>query len=141
MIPRIHALCDAFSKLNGALDPNSDAYKLRNPLLLKAFSPKHDRDEKGLRRFKSLVSGYDNGILDLQIKCSGKSFSKIGPESTLTDLVCLYGNPPTATKTVVNFLRHALQDDLIPLNVKLGWFVEPQAQNTNVTEVANATTT
>jgi hypothetical protein len=124
MIPRISALCDAFAKLNGALDPQSDAYKLRNPLLLKAFSPKHDRDEKGRRRFRSFTSGYDNGIIDLQIKCSGKSFSKIGPESTLVDLVCLYGNPKTAAKYIINFLRHALEDDTITENVLLAWFLE-----------------
>jgi hypothetical protein len=135
MIPRIHALVDAFARLNGALDPQTDAYKLRNPLLLRAFSPKHDRDEKGLRRFKSFTSGYDNGILDAQIKCSGKSFSKIGSTSTITDLVCLYGNPATATKYVVNFLRHALEDDTIPSDITLGWFLE--VSNPEIAEAVN----
>ena len=125
MIPRTHALVDAFAKLNGAFDPQSDAYRLRNPLLLRAFSPKHDRDEKGFRRFKSFTSGYDNGILDVQIKCSGKSYSRsLTPESPLNDLVCIYGNPASATRYIVNFLRHALQDDTIPADVKLGWFIE-----------------
>jgi hypothetical protein len=138
MIPRIHALCDAFAKLNGALDSTSDAYKLRNPLLLKAFSLKHDRDEKGRRRFRSFTSGYDNGIIDLQIKCSGKSFSKIGPESTLVDLVCLYGNPRSAGRYITNFLRHALEDDTITENVPLAWFLEaPQA--IEILEVTNDT--
>jgi len=60
----------------------------------------------------------------LQIKCSGKSFSKIGPESTLVDLVCLYGNPKTAAKYITNFLRHALEDDTITENIPLAWFLE-----------------
>jgi hypothetical protein len=125
MIPRVHALVDAFAKLNGALDANSDAYKLRNPLMLKAFSPKHDRDEKGRRRFRSFTSGYDNGILDVQIKCSGKSFSKsVGPEAPLSALVCLYGNPVSATRYIVNFLRHALEDDTITESIPLAWFLE-----------------
>ena len=137
MISRISALVDAFAKLNGALDPQSDAYKLRNPLLLKAFSPKHDRDDKGRRRFRSFTSGYDNGILDVQIKCSGKSYSKsVGPDTPLTSLVCLYGNPISATRYVVNFLRHALEDDTITENIPLGWFLEVPAtteirENTN----------
>jgi hypothetical protein len=128
MIPRIHALVDALSRLNGALDPTSDAYQLRNPLLLKAFSPKHDRNEAGLRRFKSFTSGYDNGILDVKIKCSGKSFSKIGPESTLKDLVCLYGNPATATKSVKNFIRAALNDDAVEDRTPLKWFLEDEGK-------------
>jgi hypothetical protein len=124
MIPRLHMLVDAFADLNGALNPQSDAYQLRNPLMLRAFSPRHDRDEKGRRRFRSFTSGYDNGILDVRIKCSGKSFSKIGPESSINDLVVLYGQPASATRCVVNFLRHAAKDDTIPHDVKLGWFLE-----------------
>lgn len=125
MVPRIHALADAFCHLNGAFDPQSDAYKFRNPLRLKAFSPRHNQDEKsGLRIFRSLTSGYDNGIIDLTIKCSGKSFSKIGPESTLKDLVCLYGNTPAAARTIKNFLQKALNCDIISETTKLGWFLE-----------------
>lgn len=129
MISRLDALVDAFANINGAFDPKSDAYQLRNPLMLKAFSPNHERDDKGNRRFKSFVSGYDNGIIDVKIKCSGQSFyakKGLGPASPLSDLVCLYGNPVSATRTVVNFLRHALKDDNIPQSVNLGWFLEDQ---------------
>jgi hypothetical protein len=97
-------------------------------MLLKAFSPKHDRDDSGLRKFKSFTSGYDNGIIDVTIKCSGKSFSKIGPDSTIKDLVCLYGNPSSATKYIVNFLRHALSDETITETTLLGWFLEEKEQ-------------
>lgn len=125
MIPRIHALADAFCHLNGAFDPQSVAYMLRNPLRLKAFAPKHEKDEKtGLRKFKSFTSGYDNGIIDLTIKCSGKSFYKINPESSLRDLVCLYGNSPAATRTIKNFLQIALQDKNISESTPLSFFLE-----------------
>lgn len=133
MIPRLIALVDAFANLNGALDPQSKAYKLRNPLMLKAFSPNHERDEDGNRRFRSFVSGYDNGIIDIKIKCSGQSYYAkrgLGPQSPLSDLVCLYGNQAAATRKVVNFLRHALNDDTIPQNVNLGWFLEDQTTQT-----------
>jgi hypothetical protein len=129
MISRLDALVDAFANINGALDPKSDAYQLRNPLMLKAFSPNHEKDDKGNRRFKSFVSGYDNGIIDVKIKCSGQSFyakKGLGPNSPLADLVCLYGNPVSATRTIVNFLRHALKDDNIPQGINLGWFLEGQ---------------
>lgn len=131
-IPRLHALADAFCKLNGAFDPQSDAYKLRNPLMLKAFLPKHEHDEKGRRVFRSFTSGYDNGINDLQIKCSGRSYSKIGPESTLADLVCLYGNPRMAARHVKNFLQVALGDELIAESTPLKYFLENPIEVSNV---------
>ena len=121
---RIEALCDAFWKIQGGLDPLSDAYKLRNPLMLRAFNPKHPRDEKGNRVFEHLLAGYENGILDLKIKCSGRSRMKLTPESPLVDLVHVLGQPTAALKHVVRFLRHALNDDTIPENVSLGWFME-----------------
>ena len=124
MIRRIDALVDAIAHLHGWHSPVSDAYRLRNPLLLKAFSPKHQKDEEGRRIFSSFTSGYDNACLDVAIKCSGKSHSKLTPESTLTELVCVYGNPITAVRHVKNFLRAALNDDTIKESQKLGWFIE-----------------
>jgi len=124
MIRRIEALADSLCKMYGALDPASDAYQLRNPGLLRAFSPKHERDDKGNRVFKTFVAGYENLLLDLKIKCSGQSRAKLGPESPLVDLLTTYGNPTSSLKYVVNFLRHALKDDTIPTGVRLGWFLE-----------------
>jgi hypothetical protein len=133
-VKRIEALCDSLCKMYGALDPLSDAYQLRNPLLLRAFNPKHSRDSKGRRVFSNFVAGYDNAILDLKIKCSGKGRGRLTPESPLVDLLHLYGNPSTALKSLVRFLRHALNDDTIPESVPLGWFlIEPEEK----TEAAN----
>ena len=125
---RVHALVDAFARLNNYHDPKSEAYRLRNPLLLRAFSPKHQRDEEGRRVFTSFTSGYDNALLDVRIKCSGKSHSKLTPESTLSDLVCVYGNPVTAVRNVKNFLRNALEDDTITEHQRLGWFLEDERE-------------
>lgn len=121
---RLEALCGAFAKMNGALDPLMDAYQLCNPGLLRAFSPKHARDEKGRRVFTSFTAGWENLSLDLKIKCSGQSRAHLTPESSLVDLVTTYGNSTRALEYIVNFLRHALKDDTIPLTVKLGWFLE-----------------
>lgn len=106
------------------MDPQSDAYHLRNPGLLRAFSPKHTRDEKGRRVFVSFVAGYENLLLDLRIKCSGQSRAKLTPDSALVDLLHVYGNPTSATRYIINFLRHALKDPDIPETVKLSWFLE-----------------
>lgn len=120
---RVEALTDAFARMYGWHDPKSVAYTLRNPLLLKAFTPKHTHNENGYRIFSSFPSGYDNGILDLKIKCSGKSRAKLTPDNTLTDLVLCYGNPAGAADYIVNFLRQALQDLTITKNVPLSWFL------------------
>ena len=122
-VRRLDALVDSFAHLNCWHSPSSDAYQLRNPLLLKAFSPKHEKDEQGRRIFSSFASGYDNGLLDARIKCSGKSHSKLTPDSTLSDLVCIYGNSIHATRTVKNFLRAALKDENIMESQPLGWFL------------------
>lgn len=123
-VRRLEALADALAKMYGALDPESEAYQLRNPGMLKAFNPKHARNEKGYRIFSSFVAGYDNLILDLKIKISGKSRSHLTVDSQVLDLLHIYGNPTSSLKYIVNFLRHALKDDSIPNDVKLGFFIE-----------------
>jgi hypothetical protein len=124
MVNRVHALVDALAHLNCWHSPTSDAYKLRNPLLLRAFSPKHVKDEEGRRIFSSFTSGYDNALLDCRIKCSGKSHSKLTPDSTLIDLVKVFGNDASSARAVKNFLRAALQDENIMETTKLSWFLE-----------------
>ena len=127
-ISRIEALLFALASLNNWQAPHSDAFQLRNPLMLRAFAPKHERDERGRRRFPSFSAGLDNGLMDLQIKCSGKSFSKLTPDNTLTDLVCVYGHTAAAARAVKNFLRAALGTDEVRETQKLGWFLETNAK-------------
>lgn len=123
---RIEALADAFMRLNGYHDPFSVAYKNRNPGLLKAFSLKHTKDEQGYRVFNSFSSGYDNLVLDLKIKCSGNSHARLKTDDTLRDLVVCFGNTSAVTRSVKNFLRHALNDESISESQPLGWFLEDQ---------------
>lgn len=124
MVKRIEALADAFMKMYGAGDPLSEAYHTRNPILIKAFNPKHERNEKGHRIFKTFIAGYENALLSLRLHCQGKLRAHIGPETPLVELLHLYGNPTTALKSFVRFLRHALKDDTIREDVRLGWFLE-----------------
>lgn len=125
-ISRLEALAGAFAKMNGALDPFSKAYQYRNPLMLKAFSPKHEKSEDGYRIFRSFSSGWDNGLLDLKIKCSGGSYSRLKPDDTLINLVQCYGNTPAAARGIKNFLRHALSDENIMELQPLSWFLEDE---------------
>jgi len=121
---RVEALADAFAKIYGCLDPLSECYKIRNPLMLKAFSPRHTRNDKGYRIFGSFIAGYENGVLDLKIKCSGKSRAKLTPKSPLLDLIHTYGQSTSTLPYLVRFLRHALDDETIPEGVEIGWFCQ-----------------
>lgn len=125
-INRIEALAAAFGRLNGVHDPFSKAFQLRNPLLLKAFSSKHERDEAGYRVFNSFSAGWDNALLDLKIKCSGNSHARLKTDDTLRDLVVCFGNTSAVTRSVKNFLRHALNDESISESQPLGWFLDDQ---------------
>lgn len=132
---RIEALLGAFAKLNGFADATSRAYQNRNPLLLRAFSPKHEKDEAGFRVFNSFSAGIDNSLIDLKIKCSGTSHSGLKATDTLKDLVKYFGNAGIATRKVKNFLRHALHDDEIYENTPLEFFMADQPKETKEKEM------
>jgi hypothetical protein len=120
----ILALC--IGKMNGAWDdPDSKAFKLRNPLLLKTYRPEKQCDSDHYRIFTSLMGGLKAGIADLHAKCNGKS-NRLTPENTLRDVFAVFGfaNEITARKMVL-FLRRALQDENISLNTQLNWLLEP----------------
>ena len=115
----------ALSRMNGAMDdPESRAFKLRNPLLLKTYRPEKKFDSENFRIFTSLMGGFKAGIADLQAKCSGKSH-RLSSENTLKDLLAVYGfaNEATARKIIL-FLRRALVDESVSMNTLVGWFSE-----------------
>jgi hypothetical protein len=138
-ITRVEALAGAFAKLHGAFDPLSEAYKTRNPGMLKAFSPKHEKNENGYRVFNSFASGFDNLLLDLLIKCSGGSHARLKPDDTLINLVLCYGEPKTAAIYIKKFLRKALSDENIMERTPLSWFMEDQPQQPQKQMNATAT--
>lgn len=125
---RLEALAAAFGRLNTVHDATSKAFRLRNPLLLKAFNPKHERDEEGYRVFNSFSAGWDNALLDLAIKCEGKSHCHLKTTDTLRDLVKVYGNDASSTRGVKNFIRHALDTEEVYENTPLSWFIEDKKE-------------
>lgn len=122
-INRLEALVAAFGHLNGMHDPRSRAFRLRNPLLLKAFTVKHEKDEEGYRVFNSFSAGIDNSLIDLRIKCSGNSNAHLKTTDTLRDLVKFFGNDASATRSVKNFIRAALHTEDVFENTEIGWFL------------------
>lgn len=124
---RIEALVDAIGKANGIHDPEQEAYRLRNPLLIKSFARpgKHETDEQGRRVFSSLLSGYKAGLFDIELKITGKSRAGLQPTHVLTNLLGVYGiKEPGGISFIVSFLRRALSDKTISGTTPLSYFME-----------------
>lgn len=126
---KIEALADAIGKLNGCpCDPESEAYRLRNPLLIPSWAllGKHETDEKGRRIFTSLLNGYKAGLFDLQMKISGNSRTKtVKPQSPLSALLACYSITSLGSiDYILSFLRRALQDKEITADTPVSYFAE-----------------
>jgi hypothetical protein len=122
---RIEALADSFAALNDWHDPESEAYGLRNPGLLRAFTLKHASNEQSHRIFPSAIDGYQALLFDLRTKCSGKSRSKLLTSSTLEDLLSRgYSQPRSAVDFVLCFLARALPKNTITERTPLAFFLE-----------------
>lgn len=127
MVNRVEAIVDILGKLNGMGDPESEAYALRNPLLIRSFARpgKHETDESGRRIFSSFLSGYKAGVYDVQLKLSGKSRAGLKPTDALVNLLGVYGIKELGgVKSVVNFLRRALKDNSIDSHTLLPYFLQ-----------------
>lgn len=125
MLNKIEALVDAIGRANGIHDPESDTYKLRNPLLIKSFARpgKHETDDKGRRVFSSLLSGYKAGLFDIELKITGKSRAGLQPDHTLANLLAVYGiKEPGGISYIVSFLKRALGDKTLSGTTPLSYF-------------------
>ena len=124
-VNKIEVIVDAISRVNGANDPESECYQLRNPLLIRSFARpgKHETDEKGRRVFTSWLSGYKAALYDCELKISGNSRAGLKPEDTLTNLLGVYGIKELGgIKNVVSFIRRALKDEAISKDTPLSFF-------------------
>ena len=103
---RLEALVLAIGKMNGAWDdPDSRAFKLRNPLLLKTYRPEKKADSEHYRVFSSVMGGFKAGIADLQAKMSGQNH-RLSSENTLRDALALFGySHDLTTRKIVLFLQ------------------------------------
>jgi len=126
-VNRVEAIVDILGKLNGMSNPESEAYALRNPLLIRSFARpgKHETDEQGRRIFTSFLSGYKAALFDASLKIEGKSRAGLKPTDTLVNLLGVYGiKEAGGIKNVVVFLRKALKDESLSQTTPLSYFME-----------------
>lgn len=143
---KIEVLVDAISFARQAYRPDSLAYRIKNPILLKNFASydvsetkdgviifkakngKYKRvTEDGFRVFDTLVGGYTAALDDIRIKVSGRSNSHLTPQSHLRNLLCVMGlNQESDQVQVVSFLKKATRDPSIGLSTPLSYFEQKQ---------------
>ena len=126
-VNRLEALFDSIASLRGWSSPDSDAYQLRNPLLVQSFSRpgKNEIDEKGRRIFKSALAGIRAGLFDLELKVRGESRAGIKSDDRLENVCRVFGITELGgQQQIVKFLKRALKEQDIKLTTPLKWFLE-----------------
>lgn len=133
---KIEIIVDAIGKLNGCPnDPESEAYKLRNPLMLKSYARlgKHEVTTDGIRIFTSFLSGYKAATFDVSLKIGGKSRANIKSDSPLSQLLACYGiKTSVAIDNVVSFIRRALSDISITKDTPVSYFLDEPSVSLNI---------
>lgn len=132
---KLESLMDAVAKLNGAFNPDSDLYSIKNPLKVKSFARpgKHQITEDGLRVFPSILAGMKAGLFDLELKIKGQSRAGLKTTDSLSSLLGLYGvQSKQAVDSVVSFLRRAMKDQSIKASTELSYFIEQPICTENV---------
>lgn len=123
---KVEALIDAIAHQNNFDDPESTAYRLKNPLLVRSFGKpgKHEIDEEGRRIFDSVISGYRACVFDIELKLGGKSRAGLRAGDLLENLLGTYGvKGPAAVSNVVKFLRRAIGDQEISGRTPMTYFL------------------
>lgn len=126
-IDKTEAIVDAIASLNEYHRPDSEAYQLRNPLLLKSYAApgKHNVDEQGRRQFDSYLGGYKAAYFDVDLKIQGGSSTGLKSTDKLKNLLSVYGIKHEQDQlSVVFFLRKALGNKDIDLATELQYFIE-----------------
>lgn len=121
MITPFDSLVDAIVHHSGYRTPGGALHQARNPGGLKAFSPKAPKDAEGNRVFTSDVDGLQALKFDVRVKLSGRSAARC---KTLTDVVRAYGQPETAARAWVLFIRRSLDDQTVSISTPLEFFKE-----------------
>lgn len=125
---RFEVLALAIAKVNGGLDdPDSRAFKLCNPLLLKTYRPEKKVDSENYRIFSSFGGGFKAGVADLMAKCTGATH-RLSKNNPLKDMLKLFNfTDERAQRKIVLFIQRSLQDDTVTVNTPMGWFYESPA--------------
>lgn len=113
---RLEALVDAIAYLNEYHEPESQAYRLRNPLLLKAMEPEHlgSATDDCLRIFSCHTAGYRAGFDRLRKECRHGG-------GTLETLLAKHGHKADAA---VNFISRSLETQEVDEYTPVRFFLE-----------------
>lgn len=117
---KIESLALAITKTTGGFDPQSEAFQLNNPGLLRSFSEKH-KSEGHYRSFNQWQAGFKALCFDLTLKCSGNSRSELKQEDPLRYLLNVWEIKDNRKITL--FLQRALNDSSINENTSLEYFI------------------
>ena len=126
-VNKLEALLDSIAALKGWGNPDSDAYQLRNPLLVKSYSRpgKNVISDDGTRVFDSSLAGIRSCLFDVKLKVRGKSRAGIKEDDLLENVLRVYGVTELGgQQAVVKFLKRALKTQEISRTTPLKWFLE-----------------
>lgn len=116
----------AVGKLNGAFEPGTKAFELKNPMLLKTYRPEKKTDSEHYRVFTTFSGGIKAAISDVLAKTSGEP-NKLNEANTIRDLMHLYGfHTDLSFKPMVAYLKRAFSDPDITPDTQISYFKEPK---------------
>lgn len=121
---RIEALADAIAYTNESYLPESEAYKLRNPGLLKARTSNNslaqlaNADDQCRRIFVSYKAGYQALVYHLEFLCT--RYKKM----SLAEALASFGFKESKTFTAIDFLQRSIGDASIDAKIPLSFFLE-----------------
>lgn len=114
---RLEAILDAVAFVNGYFDPESEAYDLRNPLLLPAHPP-----FDGKRRFPCHKAGYCSSVDRI------RNFCLRHPNETLGSLLEFFDvNLSLPQERALDFMSRCLNNN-VSIDTPLNWFLENDGQ-------------
>jgi hypothetical protein len=115
---RLEALADAIGYSNQFHEPDSEAYQLRNPGLLRAWSlfQLGSSNDESVRRFETAQGGYKALCVALERRCERAK------KASLHETINFIG--AAKTDVVVDFLQRALKDTHITAKTPISFFME-----------------
>jgi hypothetical protein len=117
---RLESLAGAIASLNEYHDPSSEAYQLRNPLLLRAKTLEHlgSANDDCIRIFSCHQGGLKGGLDLLRKQCER------GKRNTLRMVLGDHGHGDQfSVRAAVDFINRALRSNEVSADTELSFFL------------------